>query len=66
MLVLESTLEERQASAEHQESRVSRMVSVHTSSPPTVHSSGVSVTVLSAILRVWVWILETQVGLSLV
>ena len=45
------------------------MVSVHTSSPPTVHTaytSGVSVTVLSAILRVWVWILETQVGLSLV
>ena len=43
-------------------------VSVHTSSPPTVHTvyntSGVSVTVLSAILRVWVWILETQVGLS--
>ena len=45
------------------------MVTVHTSSPPTVHTaytSSVSVTVLSAILRVWVWILETQVGLSLV
>ena len=48
------------------------MVSVHTSSPPTVHtaytSGGVSVTVpvVSAILWVGVWILETQVGLSLV
>ena len=45
------------------------MVSVHTSSPSTVHTvytSGVFVTVLSAILQVWVQILETQVGLSLV
>ena len=45
------------------------MVSVRTSSPPTVHTkytSGVSVTVLSAILRVWVWIFKTQVRASLV
>ena len=48
------------------------MVSVHTSSPPKVHtaytSGGVSVTVpvVSAIRRVRVWNLETKVGLSLV
>ena len=45
---------------------------VHTSSPPTVQytvtprTSGVSVTVRSAILRVLIWTLETQVGASLV
>ena len=36
------------------------MVSVHTSSPPTVHPVSLWQD------RVWVWILETQVGASLV
>ena len=43
------------------------MVSVHTSSPPTVHTAytpSVSVTVRSAIFRVWIWILETQCKLE--
>ena len=42
-------------------------VSIHRHLPQyTPRSSGVSVTVQSAILRVWIWTLETQVGASLV